>query len=63
MLTVRFQLRNGAATHPQLPYDPKMPAPGLKWIDGVSVNAVFTSADGKTVLHRPAFLYRNLQSR
>ena len=56
LLTARFQLRNSAATHPQFPYDTD-PAPGLKWIDGVSVDAVFTSADGKTTCRRPAFLY------
>jgi hypothetical protein len=60
MLTVRFQLRNSAATHPQFPYEPD-PPPGLKWTDGVSVDGVFTSVDGKTTCRRPAFLYRDYQ--
>lgn len=60
VLSVRFQLRNTAATHPQFPFDSN-PAPGLKWIDGVSVDAVFTSADGKTVCRRPAFLFQDYE--
>lgn len=50
-----FAVENSAATHPQLPYDPA-PPPGLEWVDGISVDAVFTPDDWKTVYRRPAFM-------
>lgn len=52
-LEFNVTLNNSAATWPQLPYSANMPT-GLKWLDGVSVEAVFTQ--GSTVLRRPAFL-------
>lgn len=58
-LEITFQLDNSAATHPQFPYD-LSPAPGLAFLDGVSVDGIFTGPDGKTY-RRPAFLYQPYQ--
>ena len=55
-----FTLENSAATHPQLPYDPA-PPPGLEWVDGVTVDALFTPDNWQTVYRRPAFLYQPYQ--
>jgi hypothetical protein len=54
-LEVTFMLANSAATNPQFPYDPTQ-APGLVWLDGVSVDALFTPDNWQTVYRRPAFL-------
>jgi hypothetical protein len=57
---ITFSLDNSAATHPQFPYEPS-PAPGLSWVDGVSVDAE-CSVDGfQTILRRPGFLLQNYQ--
>jgi hypothetical protein len=54
-LIVTFRLTNSAATHTQFPFDPN-PPPGMAWLDGVSVDALFTPDDGRTVYRRPGFL-------
>lgn len=59
VVTVRFQLLNSAATQPYLPYDPA-PAAGLAWVDGTTVDGVFTAADGKTY-RRPCFIYQDYE--
>ncbi len=59
-LTLTFKLENSAATFPHLPYANLMP-PGLEWLDGVSVDALFTPDNWVTVYRRPAFLYQPYQ--
>jgi hypothetical protein len=54
-LEVNFHLTNSAATHLQFPFDPN-PPPGLEWVDGVSVDGLFTPDNWRTVYRRPAFL-------
>src|SRR3989304_2220701 len=54
-LEITFAIDNSAATHPQFPYDPA-PPPGLAWVDGVTVDALFTPDNWRTVYRRPAFL-------
>lgn len=56
-LEIRFAVANSAATHPQLPYDPQ-PPPGLAWVDGVTVDALFTNNEWQTTYRRPAFLWQ-----
>ncbi len=56
-LEVTFQITNSAATHPQFPYDPT-PPPGLGWVDGVTVDGVFSADNWQTVYRRPAFLWQ-----
>jgi hypothetical protein len=60
ILEVNFSLENSAATHPQFPYDPA-PPPGLHWVDGVSVDALFTPDNWQTIYRRPAFLYQRYE--
>lgn len=60
MIEATFALENSAATHPQFPYDPA-PAPGLEWVDGVTVDALFTPDNWQTVYRRPAFLNQRYQ--
>lgn len=55
MLEVTFNVDNSAASHPQFPYDPSLP-PGLEWLDGITVDGLFTPDDWQTVYRRPAFL-------
>lgn len=57
---ILFHLRNSAATHPQFPFEPA--APGLEWVDGVTVDAVFRHPDhpGRE-WRRPAFLCQRFQ--
>jgi len=55
MLEVTFDVANSAATHTEFPYDPSPPA-GLEWIDGITVEGVFTRDNWQTVYRRPAFL-------
>ena len=52
---VCFALEGTAATHPQFPYDPA-PPPGLEWVDGVTVDGLFTPDNWQTIYRRPAFL-------
>ncbi len=54
-LEITFALEHSAATNPQFPFDPA-PPPGLEWIDGTSVDALFTPDNWQTVFRRPAFL-------
>jgi hypothetical protein len=54
-LEITFALENSGATHPQFPYDP-VPPPGLEWIEGVTVDALFTPDNWQTIYRRPAFL-------
>lgn len=60
MLEATFALENSAAAHPQFPYDPS-PAPGLEWIDGVTVDGLFTPDNWQTLYRRPAFLNQRYQ--
>jgi hypothetical protein len=60
VLEVTFALENSGATHPQFPYD-AAPPPGLEWVDGVTVDALFTPDDWQTVYRRPAFLNQRYQ--
>lgn len=60
VLEVTFNLENSAATHPQFPYDPA-PPPGLEWVDGVTVDVLFTLDNWQTIYRRPAFLYQPYQ--
>lgn len=56
-LEITFVIQGSAATHPQFPYAPS-PAPGLTWVDGISVDGEFTNNNWTTILRRPAFLYQ-----
>lgn len=60
VLEVTFTIENSAATHPQFPYDPA-PPPGLEWVDGITVDALFTMDNWQTVYRRPAFLNQRYQ--
>ncbi|HWH69554.1 MAG TPA: PKD domain-containing protein, partial [Candidatus Sulfotelmatobacter sp.] len=55
-----FQLTNTAATHPHFPFDPAPPA-GLEWVDGVTVDGLFTPDNWVTIYRRPAFLLQTYQ--
>ncbi|HEY4690049.1 MAG TPA: hypothetical protein VIK33_12110, partial [Anaerolineae bacterium] len=59
-LEITFAIDNSAATHPQFPYDPA-PTPGLEWVDGITVDALFTPDNWRTVYRRPAFLYQRYE--
>lgn len=54
---IAFTLDNSAATQPQFPYASQA-VPGLAWLEGVSVEALFTRDNWATVERRPAFLYQ-----
>lgn len=56
-LEITFQITNSAATHPQFPHDPA-PPPGLGWVDGVTVDGLFTPDNWQTVYRRPGFLWQ-----
>ncbi|RMF05816.1 MAG: PKD domain-containing protein, partial [Chloroflexi bacterium] len=55
MLEINFAVDNSAATYPQFPYQPT-PAPGLEWLDGITVDGYFSADNWQTVYKRPAFL-------
>ncbi len=55
MLEATFDIANNAATDVQFPYDPAPPK-GLEWVDGISVDGLFTPDNWQTVYRRPAFL-------
>jgi len=55
VLEVTFNVDNSAATDPQFPYDTALP-PGLEWLDGITVDGLFTPDDWQTVYRRPALL-------
>jgi hypothetical protein len=50
----RFRLDGTAATHPQFPFTTSPPQ-GLEWVDGVTVDGLFSRDNWATVLRRPAF--------
>jgi hypothetical protein len=60
VLELPFTIENSAATNPQFPYDPALP-PGLTWLDGISVDGLFTPDNWQTVYRRPAFLRQPYQ--
>jgi hypothetical protein len=60
ILEANFTLAGSAATHPQLPFDTN-PPPGLAWVDGVSVDGLFTPDNWRTVFRRPAFRQQRYQ--
>ena len=57
---VQFDLQNSAATHPQFPYSTNLPR-GVDFVDGVSVDAVFSRDSGATEFRVPAFLNQRYQ--
>jgi len=59
-LSITFTVNNSAATDPQFPYGLTLP-PGLQWVDGASVDGLFTPDNWVTVYRRPAFLYQPYQ--
>ena len=59
-IEITFALNGSAATHPQFPFDPA-PPPGLEWLDGMTVDALFTPDDWQTIYRRPAFLNQRYQ--
>jgi len=59
-LEVTFAVDNSAATQPEFPYA-AAPPPGLPWMDGISVDALFTPDNWATVYRRPAFLAQPYQ--
>ncbi|HEY3230306.1 MAG TPA: PKD domain-containing protein, partial [Roseiflexaceae bacterium] len=59
-LEVTFALDNSAATDPQFPYDPAPPS-GLSFVDGVSIDGLFTPDNWQTVYRRPAFLNQHYE--
>ncbi len=56
-LEITFRLASSAATHSQFPYETNAP-PGLEWVDGVTVDGVFTPDNWQTVYRRPGFLWQ-----
>jgi hypothetical protein len=54
---ITFAITNSAATHPHLPFVTN-PPPGLAWVDGVTVDGLFTPDNWQTVYRRPAFLWQ-----
>lgn len=54
---ITFELIGTAATSPQFPYAPAT-APGLAFLDGATVDALFSNDDWATTLRRPAFLHQ-----
>jgi chitodextrinase len=59
-LEIRFRIMGSAATHPQMPYDPNPPR-GLEFLDGISVEALFSRDNWNTVLRRPAFVQQRYE--
>jgi len=57
---IRFRIAGSAATHPQFPYDPRPPR-GVEFVDGISVEALFTRDNWTTVLRRPGFLQQRYE--
>lgn len=56
-LEITFQITNSAATHPHLPFEAH-PPPGLAWVDGITVDGLFTPDNWQTIYRRPAFLWQ-----
>lgn len=57
---VTFNLLGSAATHPQFPFATNLPR-GVDFIDGVTVDAFFSSDGGATEFRVPAFLNQRYQ--
>ncbi len=55
MLEVTCSITNLVATHTRFPYEVDR-TPGLEWVDGITVDGVFTPDDWRTVFRRPGFL-------
>lgn len=60
LFEANFAIKGSAATHLQFPYETNLP-PSLEWIDGITVDGVFTPDNWKTVYRRPAFLNQRFQ--
>ena len=56
-IEITFTVTNSAATHVQFAHDPA-PPPGLAWMDGITVDGLFTPDNWQTVYRRPAFLWQ-----
>jgi len=56
-IEITFTLANSAATHPQFPFETN-PPPGLAWVDGITVDGLFTPDNWQTVYRRPGFLWQ-----
>ncbi|MCS7048192.1 MAG: PKD domain-containing protein [Verrucomicrobiae bacterium] len=54
---ITFAITNSAATHPQLPFETN-PPPGLAWVDGITVDGLFTPDNWQTIYRRPGFLWQ-----
>ena len=54
-IEVTFDLLHSAATHPQFPFTTNLPR-GVDFLDGVTVDAVFSPDGGATEFRVPAFL-------
>lgn len=57
-LEVTFDLLHSAATHPQFPFTTMLPR-GVDFVDGVTVDAVFSPDGGTTEYRVPAFLHQH----
>ena len=57
---VASEIANSAATHPQFPYETNLPL-GVEFVDGVTVDAVFSPDGGATELRVPAFLHQRFR--
>lgn len=57
---VTFDLLNSAATHPQFPFRANLPR-GVDFVDGVTVDAVFSRDGGSAEFRVPAFLNQRYQ--
>src|ERR1043166_1497167 len=57
VIEATFDVQNSAATHWQFPYDTNQ-APGLSWIEGISVDGLFSPDNWATTYRRPAFFYQ-----
>ena len=56
-IEVTFALQGSAATHPHFPFATNLPR-GVAFIDGVMVDAIFSSDGGATEFRVPAFLHQ-----
>lgn len=56
-LELSFEITGSASTHREHPWVSE-PAPGLEFIDGISVDAIFSTDGGATEIWRPAFWHQ-----
>lgn len=56
-IEITFNVTNSAATHPHSPFQTN-PPPGLAWVDGITVDGLFTPDNWLTVYRRPGFLWQ-----